>query len=93
LIHGRGRDGNDGRETRRKLFLKKVREEGEEKRWRERSVNGGPGEEEIEIMRCIWVAEERRREERRKSEAMGLDLIGDEYELSLGKLKWLLVEG
>jgi hypothetical protein len=44
-------------------------------------------------MRCIWVAEERRREERRKSEAMGLDLIGDEYELSLGKLKWLLVEG
>jgi hypothetical protein len=37
LIHNRG----DGRETRRKLFLKKVREESEDKRW---DARGGEDE-------------------------------------------------
>ncbi len=71
--------GEEGRETRRKLFLKKVREGAEEKRWKDRG-----GDE--EIMRCIWVAEERRREERIRREALGLDAeILEEEELSLGE--------
>jgi hypothetical protein len=37
LIHNRG----DGRETRRKLFLKKVRDESEERRW---DARGGDDE-------------------------------------------------
>jgi hypothetical protein len=84
LIHGR----DDGRETRRKLFLKRVREEGEEKRWkgRERSVNG-EGEEEMEMMRCVWIAEERRR--KREAEALGFS--GEEYELSLGEFGYDLM--
>ncbi|KAI9048684.1 hypothetical protein LZ554_007515 [Drepanopeziza brunnea f. sp. 'monogermtubi'] len=60
-----GLTGDDGRETRRKLFLKRVREGGEEKRWRERG-----GDE--EIMRCLWVAENRRRDEKKQREAMGI---------------------
>ena len=84
LIHGR----DDGRETRRKLFLKRVREEGEEKRWkgRERSING-EGEEEMEMMRCVWIAEERRR--KREAEALGFS--GEEYELSLGEFGYGLM--
>ena len=58
LIHAR----NDGRETRRKLFLKKVREGSEDKRWTNRG-----GEE--EMMRAIWVQEERKRIEMREREA------------------------
>ncbi|KAL3424444.1 hypothetical protein PVAG01_03725 [Phlyctema vagabunda] len=54
LLHNRG----DGRETRRKLFLRKVREDSEDKRWRAR---GGDDE----MMRTIWIAEQRRMEERR----------------------------
>lgn len=61
-----GRNGDGDRETRRKLFLKKVRDGSEDKRWKERG-----GDE--EIMRCLWVAEERRREERRQREAMGIE--------------------
>lgn len=64
-MSGRG-NGDEGRETRRKLFLKKVREGSEEKRWADRG-----GDE--EIMRCLWVAEERRRAERQKREAMGIE--------------------
>src|ERR1700728_3943377 len=41
LIHNRG----DGRETRRKLFLKKVREDSEDKRWDARG-----GEDEVSQM-------------------------------------------
>jgi hypothetical protein len=58
--------------------LKKVREGSEDKRWRDRG-----GDE--EIMRCIWVAEERRREERQRKEAMGIEGPGEEEEMSLGK--------
>ena len=58
LMHGR----NDGRETRRKLFLRKVREDSEDKRWANR---GG----EDEMMRTIWVQEERKRIEMREREA------------------------
>ncbi|KAH9223572.1 hypothetical protein DL95DRAFT_440520 [Leptodontidium sp. 2 PMI_412] len=65
LMSGRG-SGDEGRETRRKLFLKRVREGSEEKKWASRG-----GDE--EIMRCLWVAEERRRVERQRREAMGIE--------------------
>jgi hypothetical protein len=59
LLH---RDNDEGRETRRKLFLKRVRDSGEEKRWEAR---GG----EDEMMRCIWAAEEKRWMEKKAREA------------------------
>ena len=65
--------GDEGRETRRKLFLKRVREGSEEKRW------AGRGGDE-EIMRCLWVAEERRRVERQRREAMGIEVPMEEEE-------------
>jgi hypothetical protein len=68
-----GWTGDDGRETRRKLFLKRVREGGEEKRWRDRG-----GDE--EIMRCLWVAEKRRRDEMTQREAMGIKEPSEEDE-------------
>lgn len=77
LIHGRG-SADEGRETRRKLFLKNVREASEEKRWKAR---GGDDE----IMRCIWVSEQKRLEERMRREAMGIEADAEE-ELSLGML-------
>ena len=51
LIHNRA----DGRETRRSLFLRKVREESEERRWDARG-----GEDEVSLMPlangvCKWV--------------------------------------
>jgi len=52
---------SDKRETRRKLFLKKVKETAEEKRWKDRG-----GDE--EMMRQVWVLEERRRGERLRGE-------------------------
>ncbi|PQE30475.1 hypothetical protein CJF32_00010238 [Rutstroemia sp. NJR-2017a WRK4] len=58
LIHGQ----SDGRETRRKLFLRRVREDSEEQRWKAR---GGDDE----ILRTIWTAEQRRRAERQAREA------------------------
>jgi hypothetical protein len=64
------RNAGEGREARRKLFLKRVREGSEEKRWRDR--NSGIAEGEDEVLRSIWVAEERRREESRRREAMGI---------------------
>jgi hypothetical protein len=78
LIHGRG-SVEEGRETRRKLFLKNVREASEEKKWKNR---GGDDE----IMRCIWVAEQRRLQERMSKEAMGIEAPMEEEELSLGML-------
>lgn len=51
--------------------MKRVRETAEEKRWRDRGV-GGEGEE--EVMRCIWMQEERKREEGRRREAMGVQV-------------------
>jgi hypothetical protein len=71
------RNADEGREARRKLFLKRVREGSEEKKWRDR--NSGFGEGEDEVLRSIWVAEERRREESRRREAMGIVAeVGDE---------------
>ncbi|KAL2073165.1 hypothetical protein VTL71DRAFT_10489 [Oculimacula yallundae] len=62
---GRGYgSGDEGRETRRKLFLKRVRQGSEDKRW---SARGG----DEEIMRCLYVAEQRRVEERLRREAVG----------------------
>lgn len=57
------RSAEDGRETRRKLFLKRVKEERDERRF------GGRGDE--EMMRRIWVAESRRWDEslRREGDA------------------------
>ncbi|KAE9377726.1 hypothetical protein N431DRAFT_434869 [Stipitochalara longipes BDJ] len=72
------RNADEGREARRKLFLKKVREGSEEKRWRDR--NSGMSEGEDEVLRAIWVAEERRREEERRWEAsiLGESEVEDE---------------
>jgi hypothetical protein len=71
-MSGRG-SGDEGRETRRKLFLKRVREGSEEKKW------AGRGGDE-EIMRCLWLAEERRRVERRRREALGIEVVEEEEE-------------
>ena len=83
-----GKNAGDGRETRRKLFLKRVREDQEDKRWKAR---GGDDE----MMRTVWIAEQRRREERIRREALGLDGITEEEEqedfLSLGKREGLLL--
>lgn len=61
------------------MFLKNVRDASEEKKWKNR---GGDDE----IMRCIWVAEQRRLEERMRKEAMGIEAPMEEEELSLGML-------
>lgn len=73
LIHKSGGSSNEGRETRRKLFLKRVRDVADEKRWKERGIGEDLGEEE-EVLRCIWMQEERKREERRQREAQILGL-------------------
>lgn len=46
LVH---RDSDDGRETRRKLFLRRVREDSEEKRWEKRG-----GDDEVYSNLLIW---------------------------------------
>lgn len=51
LIHRDEKDG--GRETRRKLFLKRVREESEDKRW---DKKGGDDE----LLRSIYIADHKR---------------------------------
>jgi hypothetical protein len=83
LLQGKA-DRSEGRETRRKLFLKKVREGAEEKRWRDR---GGDDE----IMRMLWVAEERRWEERRRREVSGMGEDDEAEELSLGMLIGVII--
>ena len=58
-----------------------MREDSEEKRWKAR---GGDDE----MMRAVWIAEQRRREEKQKREAMGMDAQPVEEEegpLSLGE--------
>ncbi|RDW60865.1 hypothetical protein BP6252_12248 [Coleophoma cylindrospora] len=69
LIHNRG----DGRETRRKLFLKKVREDSEDQRWKAR---GGDDE----MMRTIWIAEQRRMQERRAGDPDAEVLREEDFE-------------
>ncbi|RDW91408.1 hypothetical protein BP5796_02573 [Coleophoma crateriformis] len=69
LIHNRG----DGRETRRKLFLKKVREDSEDQRWKAR---GGDDE----MMRTIWIAEQRRMQERRAGDLDAESLREEDFE-------------
>jgi hypothetical protein len=59
--------------------LKRVRYDSVEKRW---NARGGDDE----MMRCIWIAEQRRREERQRREAMGLEArVEEEENLSLGQ--------
>lgn len=61
--------------------MKRVREDSEDKRW---TARGGDDE----MMRAIWIAEQRRREEKQKREAMGMDALPVEEEeefLSLGE--------
>lgn len=72
LLHGQG----DGRETRRKLFLRRVREDSEDKRWKAR---GGDDE----MMRTIWIAEQRRRAERQARDAQGWAVDVDEQDMQL----------
>jgi len=69
LLNNRN-SGSEGRETRRKLFLKRVRDVADDKRWKERGIGTNPEEE--EILRCIWMQEERKREDRRRREASGI---------------------
>ncbi|OBT43945.1 hypothetical protein VE00_04642 [Pseudogymnoascus sp. WSF 3629] len=71
LIHRN--DNDNGRETRRKLFLRRVRQDSEDKRWEKR---GGDDE----IMRTIWIAEQKRREERRARDAQSWGGIEEEEE-------------
>jgi hypothetical protein len=70
LIH----DRDDGRETRRKLFLKKVREDSEDRRW---AARGGDDE----MMRTIWIAEHRRREERQARDAKFVQASQEEEDI------------
>ncbi|KAF7896310.1 hypothetical protein EAF00_006324 [Botryotinia globosa] len=72
LLHGQG----DGRETRRKLFLRRVREDSEDRRWKAR---GGDDE----MMRTIWIAEQRRRAERQARDAQGWAVDVDEQDMQL----------
>jgi len=65
------RNAEEGRETRRKLFLRKVKEESEEKRWQKR---GGDDE----MMRTVFMLEKRREMERRKREAAREEVVGIE---------------
>lgn len=96
LVHKSGGSTNEGRETRRKLFLKRVRDVADEKRWKERGIGEGVGEEE-EVLRCIWIQEERKREERRQREAQ---LLGfeptledvDEVEIDLDEEEMMAEE-
>ncbi|KAM3072895.1 hypothetical protein ACMFMF_007222 [Clarireedia jacksonii] len=69
LMHGQ----SDGRETRRKLFLRRVREDSEEKRWKAR---GGDDE----MMRTIWIAEQRRRAEKKARDAAGWAVDAEDHE-------------
>ncbi|KFY05115.1 hypothetical protein O988_00246 [Pseudogymnoascus sp. VKM F-3808] len=71
LIHRN--DNDNGRETRRKLFLRRVRQDSEDKRWEKR---GGDDE----IMRTIWIAEQKRREEKRARDAQAWAGIEEEEE-------------
>jgi hypothetical protein len=80
------RNADEGREARRKLFLKRVKEGSEEKRWRGRHSGFCEGED--EILRSIWVAEERRREEARRREAMGILAGVEEEEEAVGFGEW-----
>ena len=58
--------------------MRKVREDSEEKRWQAR---GGDDE----MMRSIWISEQRRREEMQRTDAMGWDAsVDEEGFLSLG---------
>ncbi len=81
LLHNnRGSSSSDeGRETRRKLFLKRVRDGAEEKRFKARGLADPERErEEEEMLRCVWLREERKREERVRTEARALDEMGEE---------------
>ncbi|KAI0998489.1 hypothetical protein K3495_g9706 [Podosphaera aphanis] len=66
---------NEERETRRNLFLKRVREASEEKRWRERKVR--TGETDDEVLRALWIAERNRWKEQRRQEALNLEFPGE----------------
>ncbi|RFU25327.1 hypothetical protein B7463_g11023, partial [Scytalidium lignicola] len=70
------RSGSDGRETRRKLFLKKVRSNSEDKRW---AMRGGDDE----MMRTIWIAEQRRLAEKQVREAMAVPCEREEEEIEI----------
>ncbi|RKF62031.1 hypothetical protein OnM2_036006 [Erysiphe neolycopersici] len=68
---------DEERATRRILFLNRVKEAGEEKRWRKR--NGGFGEGDEEIMRALWLTEKKNWQEQQRREASG-QLFPEEYE-------------
>ncbi|EPQ63461.1 Bgt-2853 [Blumeria graminis f. sp. tritici] len=67
----------EGREARRNLFFKKIKEATDEKRWRERK--GGFCEGDEEILRSLWLAEKRRWKQQREKEALSWD-CGKEFE-------------
>ena len=82
------RNGEEGREMRRKLFLKRVKEGGEEKRWMKRG-----GDE--EMARKVYFLEERREKERVRREvgwvSGGLDEeIEEEEEMEMEEVDEVL---
>ena len=77
LLHNsRSSASDEGRETRRKLFLKRAQEKTQEKREKARGL--GISEERLreeeEVMRAVWINEERRRVEGQRREARILDI-------------------
>ncbi|CZS98703.1 uncharacterized protein RAG0_07324 [Rhynchosporium agropyri] len=71
LMSGGRSSSDEGRETRRELFLKRVREGSEEKKWRRRGENE-------EFLRVLWLSEERRRGEGRRREALVIEELPEE---------------
>jgi hypothetical protein len=73
------RKDSDARETRRKLFLKNVRDSREDKKWQDRK--GGD-----EMMRVLWIGEERERARRLEGGMKsGEDAIDDELDFPFEK--------
>ncbi|KHJ36414.1 hypothetical protein EV44_g5691 [Erysiphe necator] len=71
---------DEDRATRRKLFLDRVKEAGEEKRWRERYSGFAEGDE--ETLRTLWLVEQRRWQEQRRREASGQEIPTDYEDLN-----------
>lgn len=74
LIHRDEKDG--GRETRRKLFLKRVREESEDKRW---DKKGGDDE----LLRSIYIADHKRSIGRNLRDDAAYDETPEDYDLKI----------
>ncbi|TVY26688.1 hypothetical protein LHYA1_G004129 [Lachnellula hyalina] len=81
LLHAAGKSIGEKAETRRKLFLQKVRGAAEEKRW---TARGG----DEEVMRVLWEREERERRVRERvlADGSGFGDVDVEEEESLDEI-------